>query len=101
MHFKEISSHSKRRRRNRLLAPGVSPGIGVSIRISPRMGRQKTRNSAVTPSAPPGLAPIKYRKPRAHARGYILPRLRRFTRLHYYLICYCFAKISRKANRAA
>ncbi len=27
------------------------------------MGRQKTRNSAVTPSAPPGLAPINIQNP--------------------------------------
>jgi hypothetical protein len=33
------------------------------------MGRQKTRNSAVTPSAPPGLAPINIETPGSRPRA--------------------------------
>jgi hypothetical protein len=69
-----------------MISPGREPGgNGVSKPISP--GRGDTIRRATSSLLPPlpGLVGIKSRKPRACARGYILPRLRRFPWLRHYL----------------
>jgi hypothetical protein len=69
-----------------MISPGREPGgNGVSKPISP--GRGDTIRRATSSLLPPlpGLVGIKSRKTPACARGYILPRLRRFPWLHHYL----------------
>ena len=54
-----------------MLAPGVSPGIGVVLPNKPRRG-DRIHSTADYRSCRPSRAGFdKYRKPRAYARGYI------------------------------